>query len=119
MNFETLREQARIWWENQEAGSERELGYVVIFNGQIVGWKRELDNPQGWEPSCLAVAADGSVYEAVGGNDYDGAEAWLRLEMHDVPKILYMDNGSANTSATTSAILRAPSKTIGSDLLPN
>lgn len=80
MNFETLREQARNWRANQEA-CERSKGYVVIFNGQVAGWKRELDNPQGREPGCLAVGPIGSVYQAEGGNAYDGARVWQRLDL--------------------------------------
>lgn len=81
MNFEAIREQARNWRESQEAGCERSIGYVVIFNGQVAGWKRELDNPQGWEPGCLAVGPIGSVYQAEGGNAYDGARVWQRLDL--------------------------------------
>lgn len=80
MNFEALREQARNWRANQEAGCEHSIGYVVIFNGQVAGWKRYLDNPQGWEPGCLAVSPEGDLYLAVGGNSYEGALAWKPLQ---------------------------------------
>lgn len=83
MNFEAIREQAQFWRTHSEAGCEGEtVGYVVIFEGRPVGWKRYLDNPQGWEPGCLAVSPEGDIYQAVGGNDYDGAEAWVRSHEH-------------------------------------
>lgn len=93
MDFQAIREQARNWRENQETGCERSIGYVVIFNGQVAGWKRELDNPQGWEPGCLAVGPIGSVYQAEGGNAYDGARVWQRL---DLPNPMLRGNASIN-----------------------
>lgn len=79
MTFKAEQELARTWRERQGSDCERSLGYVVIFNGSVAGWKRELDNPQGWEPGCLAVGPEGEVFQAVGGNDYDGAEDWRPL----------------------------------------
>lgn len=79
MSFKHELELARTWRERQGTDCERSLGYVVIFNGSVAGWKRELDFPQGWEPGCLAISPEGEVFQAVGGNDYDGAEAWQAL----------------------------------------
>lgn len=76
MSFKHELELARTWRERQDTDCKRSLGYVVIFNGSVAGWKREMDFPQGWEPGCLAISPEGEVFQAVGGNDYDGAEAW-------------------------------------------
>lgn len=83
MTFKAEQGLARRWRERQGSDCERSLGYVVIFNGSVAGWKRELDNPQGWEPGCLAVSPEGEVFQAVGGNGYDGAQVWQRLEQPD------------------------------------
>ena len=77
MDFKTALDLARTWLE--DCDRDHLEGYVVIFNGVVAGWKRELDNPQGWEPGCLAVSPEGEVFQAVGGNDYDGAQAWQPL----------------------------------------
>lgn len=72
MNIEAIQELARRWRD----GESSKTGYVVIFNGDVAGWKRELDNPQGWEPGCLAVSPEGDIYQAESGNAYDGAQQW-------------------------------------------
>ena len=51
-------------------------GYVMLFKGEAVGWKRNLDRPEGFEPGALAVDENGHVWEATGGNPYGGAERW-------------------------------------------
>lgn len=51
-------------------------GFVVIHNGEAVGWKRHLDRPEAHEPGCLALDEDGNAWVATGGNAYDGATAW-------------------------------------------
>lgn len=80
MNIEAIQELARRWWDEESS----KTGYVVIFNGTVAGWKRELDNPQGWEPGCLAVSPEGDIYQAVGGNEYDGAEDWQTVRQRPV-----------------------------------
>lgn len=54
-------------------------GVVVIFKGQAAGWMDSLRDPQGWEPGCFAVDADGNQWQAAGGDSYSGAEAWQPL----------------------------------------
>lgn len=54
----------------------RRGGVVVIYDGQVSGWMNELRDPQHWCPGCIAVDQDGNQWQAVGGNDYDGANEW-------------------------------------------
>lgn len=75
MDFKTALDLARTWLE--DCDRDHLEGYVVIFNGVVAGWKRELDNPQGWEPGCLAINHAGDIHQAVGGDAYNGAQAWL------------------------------------------
>ncbi|WP_075882071.1 hypothetical protein [Vreelandella massiliensis] len=55
-------------------------GVVLIYQGEVCGWKNELRDPQSERPGTYAVAEDGSVWQAVGGNDYDGAERWEAIQ---------------------------------------
>lgn len=79
MSFKAEQELARSWRERQGSDGERSLGYVVMFNGAVMGWKRELDSPQDWQPGCLAISLEGEVFQAVGGNGYDGALVWQQF----------------------------------------
>jgi len=54
-------------------------GVVVIFKGKAAGWMNTLRDPQGWEPGCIAVDADGHQWQATGGDAYAGAQAWHPL----------------------------------------
>lgn len=61
-------------------GFESSEGLVVIFDGAEAGWARDLDRPESWQPGCLAINSVGKVWEAVGGNNYDGAEQWQAVK---------------------------------------
>lgn len=54
----------------------RSLGWM---NAVAVGWMNELRDPKNWEPGCLAVDPAGRVFEAIGGNAYDGAREWAEV----------------------------------------
>lgn len=75
-NTEGLHEKALAW--KQEHGLVG--GVVVFWQGQIQGWVNELRNPEAWVPGCIAMASDGTGYEAKSGNPYDGAKRWERIE---------------------------------------
>lgn len=51
-------------------------GIVLVWAGQVYGWKNELRDPQHERPGALAVNASGRVWVAHGGNDQDGAKSW-------------------------------------------
>lgn len=54
-----------------------EDGVVILFGCEVVGWINELRDPQRWEPGSVAITVDHSVYVAVGGTSYGGAEKWV------------------------------------------
>lgn len=54
----------------------RVCGFVILFNGEAVGWKRELDNPESFEPGCIAIDLQGRKWVTQGGTAYHGAERW-------------------------------------------
>lgn len=61
-------------------GDEATVGYVLIYLGRAFGWKRELTRPETVCPGVMAVDVAGQVFEAQGGNDYDGALRWAAAQ---------------------------------------
>lgn len=55
-------------------------GVITIHQGEVQGWSNELRNPEHWAPGCVAVDRDGNQWEAVGGNEHDGATEWKTLQ---------------------------------------
>lgn len=72
MNSQEIAAQYRARTRDDEATG----GYVLIYLGRAVGWTCELTRPETVCPGALAVDVDGQVFEAQGGNDYDGALRW-------------------------------------------
>ena len=67
-------------WRMQERKTRYMRGGVVlIWQGEVYGWKNELRDPHHEQPHAIAVDINGNVFEAKGGNDYDGAERWEAL----------------------------------------
>ena len=52
-------------------------GVVLVWSGEGYGWKNCLRDADHERPGALAVDADGNVYRAEGGDDQDGALAWV------------------------------------------
>lgn len=74
--IETLRATATKW---RAANQEYCGGVVLVWDGQVYGWKNELRDPESERPSSYAVDEDGLVFRADGGDDYNGAKAWVAL----------------------------------------
>jgi len=79
---ETLHEEiervlkgAEIYREN----NGRAFGYVVIFEGEVCSWLRDMPEAKNWRPGCFAVGPCNEVYLSEGGNDKDGAERLIKL----------------------------------------
>lgn len=64
------------YYRKRNANAQHRTGVVLIHAGTAYGWKDALRNPEHEMPGNVAVDADGCVYRACGGNDYDGAERW-------------------------------------------
>lgn len=56
-----------------------ETGVVLFWRSLAYGWKNTLRDPQHERPGALAVDADGRVFQAIDGNDYDGAQRWREV----------------------------------------
>lgn len=57
-------------------------GFVVVCRGghEVAGWMDELRPPVSWIPGCWAVDIDNNLWIARGGNDYEGARDWVRID---------------------------------------
>lgn len=44
------------------------------------GWKNELRDPASERPGAYAVDRAGLVFKAEGGDDYNGAKAWVAVD---------------------------------------
>ncbi|EOB1140056.1 hypothetical protein ACIQHW_004205 [Escherichia coli] len=50
---------------------------MLIWDGEAYGWKNVLRDPLHERPGAIAVDAEGNMFIAEGGNDYDGAKCWV------------------------------------------
>ncbi|EAR2772339.1 TPA: antirestriction protein ArdR [Salmonella enterica] len=68
---------AQVWRNNQDAEHYQKTGVVLIWDGEVYGWKDKLRDAQHERPGVVAVDTDGCVFVTEGGNDYDGASCWV------------------------------------------
>jgi hypothetical protein len=62
-----------------ENPSRAPRGFVMIYRGSACAWCASKPIPGEWEPGVFAVDTEGNVYRAEGGNEYDGAERFVRV----------------------------------------
>ncbi|WP_445439432.1 antirestriction protein ArdR [Citrobacter portucalensis] len=72
MQYEKIANTWRI--ANEE---HAQSGVVLIWKGEVYGWKNCLRDAQHERPGAIAVDVTGNVFIAEGGNDYDGAKVWV------------------------------------------
>lgn len=74
---ETLRAIAAEWRLSEP---EHDSGVVLIWQNKAYGWKNKLRDPQSERPGVYAVDDDGHIFKTEGGNDYDGAAIWAKVD---------------------------------------
>ncbi|MCW4647282.1 antirestriction protein ArdR [Pseudomonas aeruginosa] len=72
----TLRSIATQWRAGSKGHSD---GVVLIWQGTVYGWKNCLRDAAHEQPGAYAVNESGHVFIAKGGNEYDGAKAWVAV----------------------------------------
>lgn len=78
-NYEMARAVADAWRATQPP-PRIDGGHVRVWDGEVYGWAADALAEAGTErPGALAVAVDGAVYEAVGGNYSIGAAEWVEV----------------------------------------
>ncbi|RML68641.1 hypothetical protein ALP42_200096 [Pseudomonas savastanoi pv. nerii] len=75
--IEALRSTAAKW---RAGNQEHRDGVVLVWEGEVYGWKNELRDPASERPGACAVDKAGLVFRAEGGDDYNGAEAWVAVD---------------------------------------
>ena len=73
------RDLALEWRENQSE-EIRTSGVVLIWKGEVYGWKNVLRDASSERPGAVAVDTNEHVYIAEGGDDYNGAKLWVAME---------------------------------------
>lgn len=77
-DYESIKAVANAW---RMGNPEHMLdGVVLVYEGRVYGWKNELRDPHQDCPGALAVDVRGRIWQAIGGNDYDGAREWDEIE---------------------------------------
>lgn len=56
-----------------------EGGIVLIWDGEVYGWKNILRDASSERPGVFAVDAFGLVYVSAGGDYQNGARCWVAL----------------------------------------
>lgn len=71
---EALRLTAESW---RAANRNRRDGVVLIWHGEVYGWKNCLRDVSHEQPGAYAVDGDGHVFIAEGGDEHAGAKCWV------------------------------------------
>ncbi|MBD8483914.1 antirestriction protein ArdR [Pseudomonas coleopterorum] len=75
--IESVRATAAKW---RAGNQEHRGGVVLVWEGDVYGWKNELRDPESERPGVYAVDKAGLVFKAEGGDDYNGAKAWVAVD---------------------------------------
>lgn len=76
--IEALRSTAAKW---RACNQEHREGVVLVWEGEVYGWKNELRDPASERPGAYAVDKAGLVFKAEGGDEYNGANAWVAVDL--------------------------------------
>lgn len=72
--IETLRKTVKQW---RTANLDRRGGVVLVWQGEVYGWKNQLRDASHERPGAYAVDEAGNVFIAEGGDDRHGAKGWV------------------------------------------
>lgn len=72
--IEVLRSTATTW---RAGNQEHHRGVVMVFEGEVYGWKNGLRDPACERPD--AVGKTGLAFNAEVGDDYNCAKAWIAI----------------------------------------
>ncbi|MCO8166220.1 antirestriction protein ArdR [Pseudomonas sp. 21LCFQ02] len=73
ISIDSLRISAASW---RACNPEHSGGVVLLWQGVVYGWKDSLRDPGDERPGAFAVAEDGQIYVAEGGEKSNGAQRW-------------------------------------------
>ena len=64
-------------WRDAQTDNRATSGVVLIWRGEVYGWKNVLRDAASEQPGAVAVDSSGNVFRAVGGDAYNGAKCWV------------------------------------------
>ncbi|MNG09837.1 MULTISPECIES: antirestriction protein ArdR [unclassified Pseudomonas] len=59
---------------------ERQGGVVLVWQGEVYGWKNKLRDADHERPGAYAVDEAGLLFIAEGGDDRNGAQYWVVVD---------------------------------------
>lgn len=60
---------------------DRHGGVVLVWQGEVYGWKNKLRDALHERPGAYAVDEAGHVFIAEGGDDRSGAKCWVVVDL--------------------------------------
>ena len=66
--------------KRRSGSQEHRSGIVLVWEGDVYGWKNELRDPASERSWFYAVDKAGLVFKAEGGDYYNGAKAWVAVD---------------------------------------
>lgn len=72
MNYQTIAAN----WRAGQPENRANTGVVLIWQGEVYGWKDQLRDAAHEQMGAVAVDVDGHVFVAEGGGK-DGAKCWV------------------------------------------
>ena len=66
-------------WRKEQTLNRATAGVVLIWENKVYGWKDKLSDAAHERPNAVAVDVSGHVFIATGGDDEQGARAWVCL----------------------------------------
>lgn len=70
-------------WRASQSEKHYKTGVILIWEGEVYGWKNCLRDAKHERPGAIAVDEEEHVFIAEGGNEYDGAKCWVALPRTD------------------------------------
>lgn len=67
-------------WRASQSEKHYKTGVILIWEGEVYGWKNCLRDARHERPGAVAVDEDGHAFVAEGGNEYDGAKCWTLMK---------------------------------------
>ena len=64
-------------WRDAQTDNRATTGVVLIWRGEVYGWKNVLRDAASEQPGAVAVDTSGHVFIAEGGDAYSGAKCWV------------------------------------------
>ena len=75
--FEALHATVDQW---RHGNQERYGGVVLVWQGEVYGWKNRLRDAVHERPGAYAIDESGHVFIAEGGDDQNGAKCWVVVD---------------------------------------